>query len=179
MSTKIQIHVEKEKIAQFCQKWRVKEFALFGSVLRDDFRPDSDIDVLVTFTHDANWRIEDLLDMKESLEALFGRSVDLVERRLVEESKNYIRRKHILSPTRKLYMLRDEGHLLDMLQAAQQICEYTQGMQKSDFLKSRRDQDAVQKGLVEKKTLLAVLANMPKQIAPATQVTLQLAIKEA
>ena len=91
------LNVSKETIAEFCRKWRVSELALFGSVLRDDFRPDSDVDVLVTFSPDSDWGIEHLLDMKEELETLFGRTVDLVEKRLVEESRNYIRRKHILS----------------------------------------------------------------------------------
>jgi uncharacterized protein len=70
---------------------------LFGSVLREDFRPDSDIDVLVSFPPDASWRFYDLVSMKEELEAIFGRPVDLIEKRLVESSENYIRRKHILN----------------------------------------------------------------------------------
>lgn len=103
MNGKIQIDVPKERIAAFCQKWKIAELALFGSVLREDFRPDSDVDVLVTFSPDSDWGVEHLLDMKEELEALFGRAVDLVEKRLVEESRNYIRRKHILSRVETLY----------------------------------------------------------------------------
>ncbi|HEV8327535.1 MAG TPA: nucleotidyltransferase domain-containing protein [Nitrospiraceae bacterium] len=103
MSGKIQITVPKDRIAAFCQKWKITELALFGSVLREDFRPDSDVDVLVTFSPDSDWEVEHLLDMKEELEALFGRPVDLVEKRLVEESRNYIRRKHILSHMEAVY----------------------------------------------------------------------------
>jgi len=95
--------VSKETIAEFCRKWKITEFALFGSVLREDFRPDSDVDVLVTFSPGSDWGVEHLLDMKEELEALFGRAVDLVEKRLVEESRNYIRRKHILSHMEAVY----------------------------------------------------------------------------
>ena len=95
--------VSKETIAEFCRKWKITEFALFGSVLREDFRPDSDVDVLVTFSPGSDWGVEHLLDMKEELEALFGRTVDLVEKRLVEESRNYIRRKHILSHMEAVY----------------------------------------------------------------------------
>jgi predicted nucleotidyltransferase len=69
----------------------------------NDFRPDSDVDVLVTFSPGSDWGVEHLLDMKEELEALFGRTVDLVEKRLVEESRNYIRRKHILSHMEAVY----------------------------------------------------------------------------
>jgi uncharacterized protein len=103
MSGKIQIMVPKDRIASFCQKWKITELALFGSVLREDFRPESDVDVLVTFSPDSDWGVEHLLDMKEELESLFGRAVDLVEKRLVEESRNYIRRKHILSHMEAVY----------------------------------------------------------------------------
>jgi predicted nucleotidyltransferase len=103
MSGKIQVIVPKDRIAAFCQKWKITELALFGSVLREDFRPDSDVDVLVTFSPDSDWGVDHLLDMKEELEALFGRAVDLVEKRLVEESRNYIRRKHILSHMESVY----------------------------------------------------------------------------
>jgi len=103
MTVEEKLSVSKETIAEFCRKWQIVEFALFGSVLRDDFRPDSDVDVLVTFSPDSDWGIEHLLDMKEELESLFGRVVDLVEKRLVEESRNYIRRKHILSHMEAVY----------------------------------------------------------------------------
>jgi len=103
MDRKIQIVVPKERIASFCRKWKIAELALFGSVLRDDFRQESDVDVLVTFSPDSDWGVEHLLDMKDELEALFGRPVDLVEKRLVEESRNYIRRKHILSHLETVY----------------------------------------------------------------------------
>jgi len=73
------ISIDEGKIAEFCRKWRIAEFALFGSVLRDDFRPDSDVDVLVTFDPDVGWSLFDLVDMQEELTTLFGRHVDLVE----------------------------------------------------------------------------------------------------
>ena len=103
MTVEEKLGVSKETIAEFSRKWKITEFALFGSVLREDFRPDSDVDVLVTFSPDSDWGVEHLLDMKEELEALFGRAVDLVEKRLVEESRNYIRRKHILSHMEAVY----------------------------------------------------------------------------
>ena len=103
MTVEEKLRVSKETIENFCKKWKITEFALFGSVLREDFRPDSDVDVLVTFSPDSDWDIEHLLDMREELEALFGRAVDLVEKRLVEESRNYIRRKHILSHMEAVY----------------------------------------------------------------------------
>jgi uncharacterized protein len=96
--------ISRDKIAEFCCRWKITELALFGSVLRDDFRPDSDIDVLVTFAPDASWRFYDLIGMKEELEGMFGRSVDLVEKRLVERSENYIRRRHILDHMETIYV---------------------------------------------------------------------------
>lgn len=103
MTVEEKLHVSNESIARFCRKWKITEFALFGSILREDFAPDSDVDVLVTFSPNSDWGVEHLLDMKEELEALFGRAVDLVEKRLVEESRNYIRRKHILSHMEAVY----------------------------------------------------------------------------
>lgn len=90
------IDIPKERIAEFCRKWKIREFSLFGSVLRDDFRPDSDVDVLVTFDADAHWGLFAVCEMEEELKAIFGRDVDLVTRRAVEESRNWLRRKHIL-----------------------------------------------------------------------------------
>lgn len=92
-----------DKIAGLCRRWKVKELALFGSVLRDDFRPDSDVDVLVEFEPDDTWSLFDLMEMKDELAELFGRRVDLVEKAAVEESPNWIRRRHILENQRVIY----------------------------------------------------------------------------
>jgi len=98
------ITLDQEKIAEFCQRWKIIEFALFGSVLRDDFRPDSDVDVLATFASDADWSLFDHVDMQEELSALFGRKVDLVSRRAIERSDNWIRRKAILNTAEQIYV---------------------------------------------------------------------------
>jgi uncharacterized protein len=100
------IPIDREKIAEFCRRWEITEFSLFGSVLRDDFRPDSDVDVLVTFAPDAEWSLFDDVDMEEELSAIFGRKVDLVSRRAVERSDNWIRRKAILSTAEPVYVAR-------------------------------------------------------------------------
>ena len=92
--------VEPERIAEFCRKWQIKELALFGSTLRDDFRADSDVDLLVVFEARARWDLWDLLHMKDELEAMFSRKVDLVEKRAV---KNPFRRHEILTTRRVLY----------------------------------------------------------------------------
>jgi predicted nucleotidyltransferase len=97
------IPLDREKIADFCQRWKITELALFGSVLRDDFRSDSDVDVLVTFAPDAEWSLFDHLVMEEELSALLGRKVDLVSRRAIERSTNWIRRKAILETAEPFY----------------------------------------------------------------------------
>ncbi|WNZ26522.1 nucleotidyltransferase family protein [Leptolyngbya sp. NK1-12] len=88
------------QIAEFCQRWKIIEFAFFGSVLRDDFRPDSDIDVLVTFSPDSSWSLFDWVDMKDELEALFGRKVDIADK---EGLKNPYRRQEILRTQQVIY----------------------------------------------------------------------------
>ena len=92
-----------ERIVSFCLKWNIIEFSLFGSILRDDFRPDSDVDVLVVFAPHIHWRIAQQVEMKEELGGVFGHEVDLVEKRLVEKSPNYLRRNDILNNRKLLY----------------------------------------------------------------------------
>ncbi len=97
------IRVDPEAIERFCRKWGIRELALFGSVLTDEFRPDSDIDVLITFADpkpDLGPWGENLDRMREELEATFGRRVDLVQKKLVT---NPFRRHHILTTRRIIY----------------------------------------------------------------------------
>jgi predicted nucleotidyltransferase len=103
MMGRVHIDVPIERIAAFCEKWKIREFALFGSVLREDFSTHSDIDVLVTFSEDAEHSLFDLVHMEDELEALFGRSVDVVSRRGVEASRNYIRKNTILNSAEPIY----------------------------------------------------------------------------
>jgi hypothetical protein len=97
------IEIPTDKIADFCQRWKITEFAFFGSVLRDDFRPDSDVDILVTFDPDAHRTLFDMADLQDELEAMFGRKVDLVSKRGIERSQNYLRRKAILNSAQIIY----------------------------------------------------------------------------
>jgi hypothetical protein len=101
MNTKIPI--DRDKVAAFCRRWQITNLSFFGSVLRDDFRPDSDVDVLVSFAPDAHWSLFDMVHMQQEIEEILGRKVDLVSRRAVEASRNYIRRKAILSLTEVVY----------------------------------------------------------------------------
>ena len=103
MTVEEKLSVSKETIAEFCRTWKIAEFALFGSVLRDDFRPDSDVDVLVTFAPGVQPDLPRFLDMKEELESLYGRRVDVFTRRTIERSQNPLRRRDILESARKVY----------------------------------------------------------------------------
>ena len=92
--------MSEDQLVAFCRRWKIQELALFGSVLREDFRPDSDIDVLVTFAPEAPWSLFDLVTMKEELEGFFGRPVDLVEKAAL---RNPFRRRAILKHQKVLY----------------------------------------------------------------------------
>lgn len=100
------VPIDRRKVAEFCRRWKITELALFGSVLRDDFRPGSDIDLLVTFAPDADWSLLDHVTMEEELSNILGRKIDLVSRRAVERSGNWIRRKEILETAEPFYVAR-------------------------------------------------------------------------
>ena len=91
--------IDRERIAEFCRKWRVTEFSIFGSALRDDFGPDSDIDVPIEFEEDALWSVFDWVDMIDELKAIFGRNVDLVEKSAIRNPFRQHRR-FLVFPTR-------------------------------------------------------------------------------
>jgi predicted nucleotidyltransferase len=93
----IAIDYDKEKLRDFCRRWKITEFSLFGSVVREDFGPESDVDVMVRFADDARWSLFDEVHMEDELVEIFGRDVDLLTRRSVERSRNSIRRDSILT----------------------------------------------------------------------------------
>ncbi|PZV20761.1 MAG: nucleotidyltransferase [Snowella sp.] len=97
------IKLPMEKIAEFCHKWQVTEFALFGSVLHEDFQPNSDIDVMVQFHPNAHPTFRTLDQMEEELKTIFHRDVDLITRQGIETSRNYLRRHEILSSAQVIY----------------------------------------------------------------------------
>lgn len=95
--------IPKEDLIRFCRRWQVRELALFGSVLRADFKPESDVDVLVSFYEKANWGLFDHVQMRLDLEAIFNRKVDLVTRRALEQSQNSLLREGILNTARIIF----------------------------------------------------------------------------
>lgn len=103
MTTDLRVDLPMGEIAEFCTRWKIREFAVFGSALRDDFRPDSDIDVMVTFEPGARWGLFAQARMERELEEMLGREVDLLRRDGVEEMSNAGRRDHILDTARLIY----------------------------------------------------------------------------
>jgi len=118
------IAIPEETIRAFCKKWKIHSFSFYGSIMRDDFRPDSDIDVMIEFSPEDRTSSLNMGVMQEELEALFSRNVDLVERKSIEQSENYIRRKGILSG--KPPVLRQMSYLLDMLISARNLKKITE-----------------------------------------------------
>lgn len=100
------IELPTNKIELFCQKWQITEFALFGSVLRDDFNQQSDIDILVSFDKDAKRGLTETIQMRDELEAMFQRRVDLIVKDAIMRSDNWLRRKNILESAQTIYVKR-------------------------------------------------------------------------
>ena len=94
------IPIDHERIAELCRKWRVKELAVFGSALREDFGPDSDVDVLVELRPDHGLSLYDWVDMIEELQEIFGRRVELVAKGGL---RNPFRRREILRTAEVVY----------------------------------------------------------------------------
>jgi uncharacterized protein len=98
------VAIDENQILAFCQRWKITEFSLFGSVLRDDFQPkNSDIDVLISFFPDAHWTLFDWADMEAEIQQIFQRKVDLISRRGLERSRNEQRRQAILDSAQVIY----------------------------------------------------------------------------
>jgi predicted nucleotidyltransferase len=94
------INFPQAKIDAFCRQWHIREMALFGSVLREDFRPESDVDVLITLGPEDRLTLDDRFAMMDELAEIFGRQIDLVEKRHI---RNPFRRHAILTTKKVIY----------------------------------------------------------------------------
>jgi predicted nucleotidyltransferase/uncharacterized protein with HEPN domain len=133
------IKVSAEELDAFCSRWKIQELSLFGSVIRDDFRPDSDVDVLVSFAEDAKKSFSGWMDMIDELEAIFGRKIDLVDRKQMDKpTANPFRRQAILRNNSNAQALapkeRDLAHLWDMREACRMIQDMTSSLHLESFL---------------------------------------------
>jgi hypothetical protein len=106
------LNLTPEQLANFCQQHHILEASLFGSILRDDFGADSDVDILVVFDRSANPHLSlmDLVGMEYQLEEMVGREVDLIEKRSIVDSDNWIRRKNILNTAQVIYEYKSSQH---------------------------------------------------------------------
>src|SRR5438309_1508478 len=97
MMTKHGFDLDSPPIREFCRKWKIKQLAVFGSIVRDDFSPESDIDFVVDQEEDAAWDLSDFADMRRDLSAILGRDVDVLTRNALNQSDNWLFRKIVLS----------------------------------------------------------------------------------
>ncbi len=111
MNQKLQdrLNISREEIINFCQQNQIQELSVFGSVLREDFNKTSDIDFLVVFNPKIKLSLMDLVSIQYQLEDKIGRKVDLVEKRSIEKSHNWIRRQNILDTAIIIY---ESGQIL-------------------------------------------------------------------
>ena len=100
MTRNVNLQLPEKQIADFCQRWKVIEFSLFGSVVGKGFQTDSDVDVLISFEPEVRWSLFDIISMQDELKEIFGREVDLVER---EGLVNPFRRQAILNSRKVIY----------------------------------------------------------------------------
>jgi len=92
------------QIASFCRRWSIARLEVFGSALRDDFRPDSDLDLVATYAPEARWSLLDRVRMKLELEDMLGREVDLLNRRALEKASSRARAAAILTQAEPIYV---------------------------------------------------------------------------
>jgi uncharacterized protein len=92
-----------DDIRAFCQRWQIAELSVFGSILRDDFDANSDVDFLYVLKPNTHWSLRDLLQAEEELTQLLSRRVDLVGKATIEQSHNWLRKRNILSSAKVIY----------------------------------------------------------------------------
>lgn len=128
------------KLAGFCSRWQISALELYGSGSRGELEPDSDLDFLVTFRSGADWSLFDHVRMKRELESLTGRHVDLMTRRALERSHNWLLREEILGSARVVF---SEAGTRAAAQACRSILEFIHGMDREAFLEDLKTRSAV------------------------------------
>ena len=109
--TTVQLPIPEREIAAFCKRWKVTELSLFGSAVRDDFSAESDVDALISFSSQSEWGLFDHIQMKQELNTIFGRNVDLITHRALEQSHNELLRAEILESTQVIYSDIENTHV--------------------------------------------------------------------
>lgn len=104
MNATLRLPLDEKKLGEFCRKWMISELAVFGSILRDDFGPESDVDFLISFAPESHASLLDFVHMHDELAEIVGRPVDIATREGIESSRNYIRRRAILESAQPLHV---------------------------------------------------------------------------
>lgn len=170
--------VDAGAIAQFCQRWQIAELSLFGSVLRDDFGPESDVDLLVSYEPGHRLTLAAIGEMQTEIEALLGRAVDLTEQKNL---KNPFSKREILGTARIVYPLerttplaivranpvaqdqvRNNTALWDMVEAMRRILRFITGVSYEDYIENDLLRSAVERQL-------EVLGEAANRVTPAFQ----------
>src|SRR3989339_1387896 len=133
------IPIDQPRIDTFCEKWGITEFGFCGSVIREDFRPDSDVDVLVRFAEDSPISLMNWCDAEKELAEIFGRKTDIIDRSAIEKSPNYIRQALTLRGDTRY--TKDDARLLDILNFARGARKFTDGFTFDEF-KAREEKVA-------------------------------------
>ena len=107
----VQLPIPEREIAAFCKRWEVTELSLFGSAVRDDFSAESDVDALISFSSQSEWGLFDHIQMRQELNIIFGRNVDLITHRALEQSQNELLRAEILESTQVIYSDIENTHV--------------------------------------------------------------------
>lgn len=97
------INIQEEQLAEICKKFKIRELTIFGSALREDFNEKSDVDLLVEFNPNSGISLFDVVDLKEALESFLGREVDIVSKKAIQRSRNYLKKKAILDNYMVIY----------------------------------------------------------------------------
>ena len=98
------INIQEEQLREICKRYLIRELAIFGSTLREDFNDKSDIDLLIEFEPKSGITLFNIVDLKEEFEKLFGRDVDIVSKKAIQRSRNYLKRKAILENFKVIYV---------------------------------------------------------------------------
>lgn len=98
-----EVKISKNLIEDFCKRWRIIEFSLFGSTLRDDFNTNSDLDIMVAFSPEAKWGLFDHVKMEQELAEVFNRKIDLFTKESIERTHNWMLRREILETAEVIY----------------------------------------------------------------------------
>ncbi|MEI6426848.1 MAG: nucleotidyltransferase domain-containing protein [Pseudanabaena sp. ELA607] len=104
LNTELALNLPIEQIEAFCQYWQIQELYVFGSILRDDFCDDSDIDFLYSLSSTVSWSFSNLLRAEQDLSAIVGRDVDLVSKKSIDRDRNWLRRQNIFNSMRLVYV---------------------------------------------------------------------------